>query len=381
MRRYLALLLTYLLLWPLAIQAQDDRKPPVLYPLEAELTSESPQEAIDAFKKQIKAKEIEFSEHPNGYNFIRANVRGSWLFLAEYSVLYGMSNDFKFLGYYPLSLKDYDVEMPDSIMWTYLDRFIVSNKDKQYLARENQQSYELEIDESFWFEDLEVEMIEVELFLGENPITGEPTTDNIYKISHLNIKQDGQWGIALWENEQIKPITNFNFEQKADLPDSLFEYFRDYSSYPDVTFDTSAISKAQSVLNEAPQLDFVLYRWSPSETKDVFIAYQQNNMLLISHEVGAGISYAVSADEIKELGADAFWVRQDNKVGFYSPDLTAHTEIIYDDVEQLFLDSRYGCVTVLNEAYELYDCKTAQKLIPGKASSLEELKDMWLNRN
>jgi len=380
MKTPLVLLLSSLLFSPVFLQAQEDRKPPVLYLIAEELTSESPQEAIDAFKEQIKAKEIEFMEYPNGYHFVRAKLKGDWMVLEQYVAFDESAGDYQFQGYYPLGRKGYDVEMPDTAIYQHLSRYVVTKKGKHYLAALDYDSYTLALEDTYSFEELEVLTMDVGMEEFD-PMSEEVTIRYRTWITQLRIKRNDQWGIALWHKDQIEPITNFNFEQKADLPDSLFEYFRDFNSYPDVTFDSVAISKAQSVIDEAPGLDYALYRWSPLEDKDIYIAYKESLMVLIYFQKGQGITYVVEADEIQELGADAFWVRQGDKVGFYSPDLIAHTEIIYDRVEQLFLDSRYGCVTVLNEAYELYDCKTAQKLIPGKASSIEELKEMWLNRN
>lgn len=73
-------------------------------------------------------------------------------------------------------------------------------------------------------------------------------------------------------------------------------------------------------------------------------------------------------------------VWNNNKVGYYNEDFQEVLAPEFEDFNYFHLDYTKGCALYAEGFWQLYECQDGELLVKGKAKTLEELQELWLNR-
>lgn len=84
---------------------------------------------------------------------------------------------------------------------------------------------------------------------------------------------------------------------------------------------------------------------------------------------------------IRHRYPETYEVHENGKVGYYNSEFELIKEPVYDDFYYLNIDYTNACALKKNGYWQLFDNSDGSLLVEGKAKSIEELQELWLNRH
>lgn len=332
-------------------------------------------------------EKIEF--HPNykevGFELRLLSKKGDWhLYSGGETLIYK---------------EGFSMEFPDN----NLGRFtIAERKNKKYIYFLGEGG----LQDHLWFDEYEphyylrYDRYEV---LDEDGYIQYDSNDNIvYRIDtvkvydYLTFQRNDKWAMVYsYPNAQrLYQLSGFHFNSSQAIPDSIFSNY-----YYDGEFKRKTIGeyKAEIIsqyLQENKAIDiatyFGEYSFSNDKTHSILKVRNAETKLWSIQIIGAFRSdteFPIAVNSIKNHhygeGEVVLETWCNNKVGYYfynGDDVYSVFPCIYDDFKYIHLDYTHGCALKQDGNWELYSTESTEKLVKGKAKTIDGLVDLWLNR-
>ena len=318
---------------------------------EYEINQNTNKRIINAFLKEQKATAIEFNPNTSvRFPFRLKNNKGNWL-------LFDIEDEAVFME---KEGKKYSYQFPGSLM-----------ENRSYtLANRNGKIYFVHlygngklITKSSFDEVKPRVLIDTLTTTNEN---GELEEKYIKYLASFTVKVDNKWGLIELANDNIYLSRNFLYNSPEEVPKAT-----GFQSYQ---------LQMMENLRKEQKIDLLV---ALDENGYYFKARIKGTKLwgLYSGEGEAFNDIPTKyTDIILHRSPETFEVWKDGKVGYYNGSYKLVFEPIFDDFEFVHLDYTYGCALMKNGKWVLYDARGPIKLVEGSAETIDELKELWLNR-
>ena len=330
--------------------------------------------------------EIEF--HPNykevGFEVRLKNSKGNW------ELFYGDES--------PIVLEGYSFQFPFK---KYGNFTIAERKNKKYIyfLREGGLQDHIWFDSCtphyYEFHEKHEEIDEYGNLKYDSNNNIVLRTDTFKVFDYLAIRRNDKWAIAFpYPNAQrLHQLTGFHFSSPQAIPDSIFSNFYYDGEFDREYIDEYEVKTISKYLQENEEIDIATYfgEYSFSEDKSHAIlkvrhAKTKRWSIQILGGFRSETEFPIAASKIKEHEFDNGIVLEawcDDKVGYYfynGKDIQQVLPCEYDDFNYVHLDYTYGCALKKNGKWELYNAHKPIKPVEGKAETIDELIDLWLDR-
>ncbi|MEX0995671.1 MAG: hypothetical protein WDZ45_01325 [Flavobacteriaceae bacterium] len=326
--------------------------------LEHTINQHTPKPILAKYLKSINAQEIVFSEALPQYYKIQ-NKKGKWqlwkLDYGEETVIHDKAYDEVFLPTVAQAISNFCIAM-------HKGRYVILDLE---VWREGHQQPKFEFDSIVFRNKKEIEKIN-----KENNKNVESTPYGM--INHLPnpeflVKKKGLWGLVLpVEDGRLFTAEPFIYKDLNDVPATKWDAEYQLPFLEDL-YKKENIDLAQPVPQEIVYVTgrnkktkkWGLYGGEGSFEELIKPAYDSIKM----HE------YPI-----------VYEVWNNNRVGYYNEDFQEVLTPEFEDFNYFHLDYTKGCALYAEEFWQLYDCNDGKLLVEGKAKTLEELQELWLNR-
>lgn len=322
------------------------------------ITEDTHQKIIDAFLKDHKANEIEFNPNKESSFPLRIkNKKGNWILFSDGSYYI----DGPFLA---KESKKYSFDFPASFQ-ERMRMTLARRKDKKYWVSLEPKKIETKIafDELRFTTKIDTQFVQG--WSEEIEIIG--INDKLVKIA---VRIDDKWGCIEPAEEGEESLfyvsRNFLYESSEEVPSAT-----GFSSYQLKMMEQIRKDYNVDLLINLDEHGFY-FMGRDEKTK-------QYGLYMGEGQVSKSIP-AEYSDIKRHLNEDTFEVWKDDKVGYYNSDFKLVKEANYDDFHFMHLDYKMGCALKKNGYWQLFDNYDGSLLVEGKAKTIEELQELWLNR-
>ncbi len=322
--------------------------------LEVEINKKTKVEYLNSFLKEKKATKIEFNSNPySDFPFRLKNKKGNWMLFDLYEEILLEKETRKYSFQLPTKLQE-------NMRFTWATR-----KGKTYWVNLD---YE-QIETKLGFEQVSIftKKDTVQYYNANKETYEDEVNESIYKITVYNGEK---WGLieADFDGEDSFYLShNFLYNSPEEVPNP-----RNLPSY-------------QFEMLKQIREDYILDRIETLDTYGYYLKGRNKKTQLWGLFVGEGTVFEQIPMEfeniIRHKNPETYEVHKNGKVGYYNSDFELIKEPIYDDFHFLNIDYTSACALKLDGFWQLFDQYDGSLLVEGKAKSIEELQELWLNRH
>jgi hypothetical protein len=313
-----------------------------------EINRETDEDIINAFLKEYKATAIEFNPiSATSFPVRIKNKKGNWMLFEE-----GWARAEAFMT---KKAKRYSFQFPnpaqEDIQMTWATR-------KGY---------------AYWV-NLEDKSIEKRMRFDEVKVTTKTVQDRfidekVERIDKIAVRIDDKWGLiepSGYDAPGFYISRNFLYNSPEEVPQA-----RD--------FDDGQLQMVEDI-RQTYKVDLV-------EAIDDYGYYlkgrkkgtQDFGLFMGEGEVAQTLPIDLNAI-IRHPNTDTFEVWKDGKVGYYNSEFELVKPPVYEEFHLMHLDYTWGCALKKGGVWQLFNAFDGSLMVEGKAKTLEELQELWLNR-
>lgn len=335
-----------------------------------EINQDTDPNILRAFLLEIEATDIEFNPNPtSSYPFRAKNKKGNWMLYTD------QWSDDQFIM--TRKAQRYSFQFPNAAEERILMTWARRHGYSYWVNLESER-----IEKKMAFNDVKVTTGKVKQHLDDL----EFEVDIIEKIA---VKAGDKWGLiepggytgdAFYVSrnflhnspDEVPPATRFDIGQLQMLETIRSYFFVDQLEALD-DFGYYLKGRKQKEKHYGFFLSW-LYLFEPkNQTEDLYGLF-----------VGEGKVYQTIPIEYSDIKShhnpeEVFEVWKDGKVGYYNSDYELIIEPIYDEFHFMHLDNNAGCALKKEGFWQLFDAFDGSLVVEGKAKTIEELQDFWLN--
>lgn len=315
-------------------------------------------EYISAFLKENKATDIEFnSREASGYPFRLKNKKGNWM------LCYADGSDAVVV--LPKKGRKYSLEFPTSFQERMRMTWATRKNQKYWVSLDPARiETKMAFDQVNFITKMDTQYVDY-------GFEGRELKGVYEKLDKIVVRIDNKWGLIEPSDDSEKSLfylsRNFLYETSEGVPPATW-----FSSY-------------QLKMMEDIRKDFNVDLLVNLDANGFYFKGRDEKTGLYGLYVGEGeASQNIPAkyDDIKRhIYEETFEVWKDDKVGYYNSNFELTKEPIYDDFHFMHLDYKKGCALKKEGYWQLFDNYDGSLLVEGKAKTLEELQELWLNRH
>lgn len=331
------------------------------------------------FLKIVDADEIEFNLNLNSNFPFRIKQKRDWVLMSPRFEFFDNSPEMTLVGYEPFRIDGYSLEFPTKAVEDHLYSVIGLKNNKRHLINTRSENKDPEISE-IWFDEI-VPVIKTASNNYYDQELEELTVATYQYAAYVALKRGELWALGLHYNHQLYQLSGFYFKSIDALPVSSLDNYAVSWLENNIAFqyDVELLKQTNNNLQKHPELEIVEPLWKTEEGKQIFKTKEHSSKhpwsIMVEKPHESHLVYPTKVDKI-ETNQNIILVEKDNKLGFYNKELTASLPCEYDEIEVIFLDYTYGCALKKDHQWELYDYKSAEKLVASSAGSIDELLEM-----
>lgn len=313
-----------------------------------EINQDTEDEIIKAFLQEHKAVAIEFNPNPSSrYPARIQNKKGNWMLFEE-----GWARPQLFL---PKKAKRYTFQFPNP-----------AQEDMQ-MTWATRKGY------TYWV-NLEDKSIETRLKFDEVKLTSKIVQDRfkddeVERIDKIVVRIDDKWGLlepSGYDAPGFYISRNFLYNAPEDVP-------------PARNFDDGQLQMVEDI-RQTYKVDLV-------EAIDDYGYYlkgrkkgtQDFGLFMGEGEVAQMLPIDFNTI-IRHPNIETFEVWKDGKVGYYNSEFELVKPPVYEEFHLMYFDYTWGCALQKDGFWQLFNTFDGSLMVEGKAETIEELQELWLNR-
>ncbi|RRO24316.1 hypothetical protein [Flavobacteriaceae bacterium 14752] len=311
---------------------------------EVSITKETKRKYIKAFLKAHKAKAIEFNPNPDSNYPLRIKTKkGNW-------ALFNIENRLII----PKSARQYSFQFP--------------TKHQE----ENRFTWATQKNKIYWV-DLYHEKVETKMSFDEVKLTTKTeidrfTQEKVEEIDKIAVRKEQKWGLIepSYESDEAFYLSrNFLYNSPEEVPNP-----REFPIY-------------QLQMIEQVRKDYNADLIKAVDDFGYYLKIRNKRSQRWGLVVGEGQAFNEIPmqydDIIHHRNPETFEVHKDGKVGYYNSQFELIKNPIYEDFHFMHLDYTRGCALQKDGFWQLFNAFDGSLMVDGKAKTLDELQELWLN--
>lgn len=314
-------------------------------------------EYINVFLKENKATDIEFnSNEASAYPFRLKNKKGNWM------LCYADGSDAVVI--LPKKGRKYSLGFPTAFQERMRMTWATRKNEKYWVSLDPARiETKMAFDEVNFITKMDTQYV-------DHGFEGRELKGVYERLDKIAVRIADKWGLIEPSDDSEESLfylsRNFLYETSEEVPPAT-----GFSSY-------------QLKMMENIRKDFNVDLLINLDVHGFYFKGRDEKTGLYGLYVGEGEALqnipAKYEDIKRHLNEETYEVWIDGKVGYYNYNFELTKEPNYDDFHFMHLDYKMACALKKDGYWQLFDSNDGSLIIEGKAKTIAELRELWLNR-